>query len=101
MAKHKLMNPKQVKRAKRVAAFALAAGLVSPGAGAWMNDLGIAQIDAVASAIFGAVIALTGLVTALLMTYASKDEGVTDADFDTHINAAIENLRSKSKKEDK
>lgn len=98
MAKHKLIDPVHVKRAKRILAFGVAAGLVSPGAGAWVNELGIAQIDAIASAIFGAIVVLVALIAALLITYAGKGE-VSDADFDSHINAAIENIKSKDKEE--
>lgn len=96
MAKHKLVDPKHIKRAKRILAFGVAAGLVSPGAGAWVNELGIAQIDALASAVFGAIVVLMSLIAALLITYAGKGE-VSDDDFNSHINAAIENIKSKDK----
>jgi len=92
MAKHKLIQPKQVHRAKRILAFGVAAGIVSPGAGSWIG------IDAITSAIFGAMVVLLALVAALLLTYAGKGK-VEDADFDAHINAAIENIKSDSKKE--
>lgn len=85
---------KQVKRAKRVAAFGVATGILSLGAG------NIWQIDALTSALFGASLALLGLVAALLIIYAGKGD-VPDSDFDQAINSAIENVRSKSSKEEK
>lgn len=85
-------NQKYRQRAQRVAAFGLAAGLMSPGAGNWMG------IDAVTSAIFGAIVVLTSLVAALLLTYAGKG-AVSDADFDAHVNESIETLKSNAKKE--
>ena len=98
MAKKSFISASHVKRAKRIAAFGAGAGLVSPGAGAWVNELGIAQIDAIASAVFGAIVVLVSLVAALLITYAGKGE-VSDADFDSHMNAAIENIKSTKKEE--
>lgn len=92
----KLKN-KTVLRGKRIAAFGIAAGLLSPGAGAWLDAAGMVQIDAVTSAIFGATLVITGLVAALLLTFAAKGE-VSDEAFDQAINDAIENLNSKSKK---
>jgi hypothetical protein len=79
-------------RAQRVAAFGLAAGLMSPGAGNWMG------IDAVTSAIFGAIVVLTSLVAAMLLTYAGKGE-VSEQDFNAHINESIETLKSNAKKD--
>jgi len=93
MAKHKLIDPKHVHRAKRVLAFGIAAGLVSPGAGTWIG------IDAITSAIFGAMVVLLSLIAAMLLTYAGKGE-VSDSDFNTHINESIETLKSNAKKED-
>jgi hypothetical protein len=92
VGKHKFIEPRHVKRAKRVLAFGLAAGIVSPGAGNWMG------IDALTSAIFGAIVVLTSLIAALLLTYAGKGE-VSDAAFDSHINESIETLKSNAKKE--
>lgn len=92
MAKHKFIEPKHVKRAKRILAFGLAAGIVSPGAGSWIG------IDAVTSAVFGAIVVLMSLVAAMLLTYAGKGE-VSDVDFDAHINQSIETLKSNAKKE--
>jgi predicted nicotinamide N-methyase len=48
MGKHRFIEPRHIKRAKRVLAFGVASGIVSPGAGSWIG------IDAVTSAIFGA-----------------------------------------------
>ena len=92
----KLKN-KTIHRGKRIAAFGVAAGLLSPGAGAWLDAAGLVTIDAITSALFGAVLVVTGLVAALLLTYAAKGT-VPDEDFDAAINDAIENLNSKSKK---
>lgn len=92
MAKKPFIDPKQIKRAKRVLAFGIASGIVSPGAGSWIG------IDAVTSAIFGAMVVLLSLTAALLLTYAGKGE-VTDPDFDAHINESIETLKSNAKKE--
>ncbi len=92
MAKHKFVEPKHIKRAKRVLAFGVAAGIVSPGAGNWMG------IDAVTSAVFGAIVVLTSLIAAMLLTYAGKGE-ISDTDFDAHINESIETLKSNSKKD--
>lgn len=85
-------SPKQIKRAKRILAFGLAAGILSPGAGNWMG------IPALESAVFGAIIVLSSLIAALLLTYAGKGE-VSDAAFDSHINDAIQNMKSQDKKE--
>jgi hypothetical protein len=46
---------------------------------------------------FGAIMAVLGLIGALSFTYAAKGE-VPDQDFDSHINSAIENVKSKDKK---
>jgi hypothetical protein len=73
-------------------AFGVASGIVSPGAGSWIG------IDAVTSAIFGAMVVLLSLVAAMLLTYAGKGE-VSDMDFDSHINESIETLKSNAKKE--
>lgn len=92
MGKHRFIEPKHIKRAKRVLAFGVASGIVSPGAGSWIG------IDAVTSAIFGAMVVLLSLVAAMLLTYAGKGE-VSDIDFDSHINESIETLKSNAKKE--
>ena len=94
-----MKNPisrKTRKRIARVLAFGAAAGILAPSAGAWLTQLGIASINAVASAIMGAFMVLLSLVAAILLTYAGKGE-VSDADFDSHINEQIESLKSKSK----
>ena len=84
-------NKKTLARAKRIIAFGLAAGILSPGAGNWMG------INAITSALFGGIIVISSLIAALLLTYAGKGE-VTDADFDSHIKDAITNLDSKDNK---
>lgn len=85
-------SPKQIKRAQRILSFGLAAGILSPGAGNWMG------IPALESAVFGAIIVLSSLVAALLLTYAGKGE-VSDSDFNAHINDAIQNMKSQDKKD--
>jgi uncharacterized membrane protein YkgB len=82
---------KLVKRALRVASFALGVGITALGAGSVIG-LGAAQ-----SALFGAIMAVLGLIGALSFTYAAKGS-VPESDFDTHINSAIENVQSKNKK---
>lgn len=78
------------KRWKRVAAFALGSGIAFMGAG------NVWHIDALQSAFFGATGALFGLIAALSFTYAGKNEGVTDDDFDKAINEAIQAVSSKA-----
>ena len=78
------------RRWKRVAAFALGSGIAFMGAGNLMG------INALTSALFGATGAIFGLLGALSFTYAGKDEGVTDADFDRAINEAIQAVSSKA-----
>jgi len=82
---------KLLKRFTRIGAFALGVGLAALGAG---NVLGFGAVE---SAAFGASMAVIGLVGAILLTYAAKGE-VPDQDFDSHINSAIENVKSKDKK---
>lgn len=81
------------KRVKRVAAFMLGAGLAFIGAG---SIYGMPPIE---SALFGATGSILGLVMALAFTYAGKGE-VSDGDFDQAINASIEAVASKTKKDD-
>ena len=92
MSKNKFIESRYVRRAKRVLAFGIASGIVSPGAGSWIG------IDAITSAVFGAMVVLLSLVAAMLLTYAGKGE-VTDTDFNSHINESIETLKSNAKKE--
>jgi hypothetical protein len=84
------VNHKNVKRAKRVAAFMAASGLLAPGAGNWFG------IDALASAAFGAVLVGVSLVATLLLIYAGRGY-VEDAAFDKAINEQIEQIQSKKK----
>lgn len=81
------------KRFKRVAAFALGAGLAFIGAGSLYG------MPAFESALFGATGSILALVMALAFTYAGKGE-VSDADFNQAINSSIEAVASKTKKED-
>jgi hypothetical protein len=80
-----------VKRTLRVASFALGVGILALGAGS------VIGLSAVESATFGAVMAVLGLLGAIAFTYAAKGQ-VPDADFDSHINSAIENVKSQDKK---
>jgi hypothetical protein len=80
-----------LKRALRVASFALGVGILALGAGS------VIGLSAVESATFGAVMAVLGLLGAIAFTYAAKGE-VPDSDFDSHINSAIENVKSQDKK---
>jgi hypothetical protein len=79
-----------LKRILRIAAFALGVGILALGAGS------VIGFSAVQSAMFGAIMAVLGLIGALSFTYAAKGE-VPDQDFDSHINSAIENVKSKDK----
>lgn len=80
-----------IKRLARIGAFALGVGILALGAGS------VVGLSAVESATFGAIMAVLGLAGAIAFTYAAKGE-VPDADFDSHINSAIENVKSQNKK---
>ncbi len=80
-----------IKRTLRVASFALGVGILALGAGS------VIGLSAIESATFGAVMAVLGLIGAIAFTYAAKGQ-VPDADFDSHINSAIENVKSQDKK---
>lgn len=80
-----------LKRILRIAAFALGVGILALGAGS------VIGFSAIQSALFGAIMAVLGLIGALSFTYAAKGE-VPDQDFDSHINSAIENVKSKDQK---
>jgi hypothetical protein len=80
-----------VKRTLRVASFALGVGILALGAGS------VIGLSAVESATFGAIMAVLGLIGAIAFTYAAKGS-VPDSDFDSHINSAIENVKSQDKK---
>lgn len=80
-----------IKRTLRVASFALGVGILALGAGS------VIGLSAIESATFGAVMAVLGLIGAIAFTYAAKGE-VPDVDFDSHINSAIENVKSQDKK---
>lgn len=82
------------KRYKRVAAFALGAGIAFIGAGSFYD------YSAVQSALFGATGAIMLLVMALSFIYAGKGE-VPDKDFDNAMNDAINNVSVKTSKKDK
>lgn len=82
------------KRVLRIAAFALGAGIAGLGAGSVLG------MSAVQSALFGALLAVVGLVGALSFIFSVKGE-VPDEDFDNAINSAVETVRSKTSKENK
>lgn len=82
------MKSKTVRRVLRVIAFGVATGIIFIGAG------NIWGFDALESAGFGATGAVLGLLAVLLFTYAGKDK-VSDEDFNTAINDAIEHVNSK------
>lgn len=78
------------KRIKRIASFALGAGLAFIGAGS------IYGMPAIESAIFGATGSILGLIMSLAFTYAGKGE-VQDSDFNQAINSSIEAVASQTK----
>ena len=78
----KFFGLKPVRRLFRVLAFALGTGLSFMGAG---NVFGIGALE---SALFGALGAIIGLISALAFGFASKGE-VPDQDFDRAINDAL------------
>lgn len=79
-----------IKRALRIAAFALGAGLTGLGAGS------VIGMDVVQSAAFGALMGVLGIVAALAFIFAGKGQ-VKDEDFNATINSAIDTVRSKEK----
>lgn len=80
-------------RVKRIAAFALGAGLAFIGAGS------VFGMPAIESALFGATGSILGLVMSLAFTYAGKGE-VADNDFNQAINSSIEAVASQTKGKD-
>jgi hypothetical protein len=80
------------KRYKRVAAFAIGAGIAFLGAG---NVYGYSAIE---SALFGATGSILGLIMALAFNYAGKGE-IPEKDFDAAISDAINSVASKNKKD--
>ncbi len=85
------MSKSLVKRGLRVVAFALGAGIAGLGAGSVLG------MSAIQSALFGALLAVIGLVGALSFIFAVKGS-VPDEDFDNAINSAVETVRSKTEK---
>lgn len=79
-----------IKRALRIAAFALGAGLTGLGAGS------VIGMDVIQSAAFGALMGVLGIVAALSFIFAGKGK-VQDEDFNATINSAIDTVRSKEK----
>lgn len=75
-------------RILRIASFSLGAGIAGLGAGSAIG-LTVAQ-----SALMGSLTGVLGIFGALAFIYAGKGS-VTDADFDSTINSAIETARAK------
>ena len=78
---------KYLLRAWRITSFTAGAGILGLGAG---NVFGMSALQ---SAGFAAVLAVLGLAGALFLIHAAKGR-VTETDFDTAINSAIETMRS-------
>lgn len=83
----KKLSAKVVKRISRLASLMIGVGIISPGAGNWLG------MNAVTSAVFGGILAGTGVIGALALIYAGKGE-IPDADFDKAINEQVESVRS-------
>lgn len=83
---------KHLKRLARTASFALGAGIAFMGAGS------IFQFGALESALFGATGSILGLVMGLAFTYAGKAE-VSETDFNSLMNDAIQSVASKADKD--
>ena len=79
------------RRVARILSFALGVGITALGAGS------VIGLGALQSALFGAIMAVLGLIGAISFTYAAKGQ-VPEDDFNAHINSAIENVQSKNKK---
>jgi len=80
-----------LKRLARTGAFALGAGIAFMGAGS------IFEFGALESALFGATGSILGLVMGLAFTFAGKSE-VSEKDFDSLMNDAIQSVSSKTDK---
>lgn len=80
------------KRAKRVVAFMVGAGIAFLGAG---NIYGYTALQ---SAVFGATGSILGLAMALSFNYAGKGE-VDEKDFNAAMSDAISSVASKTKKD--
>jgi len=85
-------NPKTRRRLFRIVAICLGVGLSAPSAGSAIG------LDFFTSALFGALMVLIGLVSALLITFGVKD-GVSDAEFDKTLREAAEQASKASKKD--
>lgn len=81
---------KLIKRALRIAAFALGAAITGLGAGS------VVGMDLIQSAAFGSLMGVLGIAAALAFIFAGKGK-VKDEDFDATINSAIDTVRSKEK----
>lgn len=79
-----------LKRALRIAAFALGAGITGLGAGS------VVGMNIIQSAAFGSLMGVLGILAALAFIFAGKGQ-VQEDDFNATINSAIETVRSKEK----
>lgn len=85
---------RQLKRAWRIFSFTVGAGLLGLGAG------NLWELNIIQSIGMGATVALIALIVALSFTHAGKGK-VTDEDFDTAINSAIETVKSSTNNQKK
>jgi hypothetical protein len=86
----KIVTPQGfIKRTKRIVAFGIGTSILSLGAGAIWN---ITVLD---SALFGATLAILGLLGVLSFVYAVKGN-VPEEDFDAAIYNAVQQVQSKT-----
>lgn len=83
-----------LRRGWRIASFTIGTGLLGIGAGS------VWGLNALQSAGLGATLALLGLAAVLFLTHAAKGR-VSDEDFDTAINSAIETVKSSNNNQKK
>lgn len=88
-----LLRSRTAKRVYRAFWFTIGTGIAFLGAGS------IQGYSALESARFGATGALLGLIGALAFIYASKAE-ISDKDYDSTINSAIESVNSRTAEKD-
>lgn len=84
-----LLKSRNARRVYRAFWFTIGTGIAFLGAGS------IQGYSALESARFGATGALLGLIGALAFIYASKGD-ITDKDYDSTINSAIESVNSRT-----
>lgn len=81
-----------IKRISRIGSFGVGTAILGLGAGAVWN------ISVLESALFGATLAILGLIGVLSFIYAVKGS-VPKKDFDDAIYNAVQQVQSKSQKE--